>query len=263
MNLRALLHNAAKPFFRGLADRIKYLYWLYGRSLTSGASDHLTLRLKFDPPVREIDLTVRRNGGSDAFIFSEVFEHRYYDFDLSPPPATVLDLGANIGFTSLFFARKYPQARIACVEPMPGNVSLLRTNLERNGVPARVFAKAIAVDDQPLIMQVADKDYGHKVSHINYGRAMEGETLRVDGISMPTLLAELGWPRIDLLKVDIEGYEGVLLSEQCEWLKHVEAICIECHEGYGEDDLRALASRFGFDPPRQLPGTWLLNRKNS
>ena len=259
MDFRALFRNCtrAREVCRRWPDRVKYLGWLYGRTFSAGDT---TLHFHLPEPVGDITLNVRPNGGSDAFIFSEVFEHRYYDFELPSPPGTVLDLGANIGLTALFFARKYPNAQIACVEPMPGNLRLLRTNLERNGVAAKIFEHAVAVDDKPVVMQIADNDYGHKVSDIDYGRPMDGATQRVEGITVPTLLKELRWEHVGLLKIDIEGYEGVLLRERCEWLDCVEAMCIECHEGYGADDLRAMASRFGFQPPRQVSGTWLLSR---
>ena len=61
--------------------------------------------------------------------------------------------------------------------------------------------------------------------------------------------------------MDIEGYEGVLLRERCDWMERVDAMCIECHEGYGVEDLFALAKRFGFAPPRTLAGTTLLTRE--
>jgi hypothetical protein len=40
-------------------------------------------------------------------------------------------------------------------------------------------------------------------------------------------------------------------------------MCIECHPGFGETEVRALAERFGFLPPRQLSGIWLMARPES
>lgn len=219
----------------------------------------MQIRFTVAPPVNNVSLSVRCNHGSDAFIFSEIFLHRYYDFDLPEEPRTILDLGANIGFSTLFFARKYPSAALACVEPMPENVSLLNANLRSNSVAARVFSKAISVDDQPVTMQRAERDYGHKVQNIPYGKQLKGDILQVSSISMPNLLRELGWERIGLLKIDVEGYEGILLRENNLWLRNVDALCIECHEGFGEEDLRVIASTRGWRM-QALPGTWLLTR---
>lgn len=171
---------------------------------------------------------------------------------------TILDLGANVGFTAIFFARKYPNAEIACVEPMPNNLETLKSNFELNSIASKVFASAIATQDGTIQMEVASLDYGHKVAGIEYGKALEGEILEVHGISVKTLMQQLGWERIGLLKIDIEGYEAILLRDNCDWLSLVDAMCIECHEGYDESDLNVLSKDYGFNPPLRLPGTWLL-----
>jgi hypothetical protein len=66
-----------------------------------------------------------------------------------------------------------------------------------------------------------------------------------------------------LLKVDIEGHEKALFTSDCDWLNFVGAMCIECHPGFGETEVRALAERFGFLSSRQLSGIWLMARPES
>lgn len=259
MNIKKFFSNLGESVSAGetFADSLSYLRWIYG---FGNRTELVRIRFKLRDPVGKIALTVRLNNGSDAFIFSEVFQHRYYDFHLGFDPKTILDLGANIGLTAIFLSRKFRNAEIICVEPMPGNVELLKTNLRDNDVAAIVYAKAISVNNEPVIMQRAPNDYGHKVANLSFGRSFAGETVGVPSICIPTLLAETGWSDIDLLKIDIEGYEGILLKENCEWLNRVRAICIECHEGFGEADLDLVAHRFGFRKPKQLPGMWLMTR---
>jgi FkbM family methyltransferase len=263
MDLRALKRNFKKSatLCRSPKDRLKYLYWLY-RSALPFRSPRLVIGFRLSAPPGKIELTVRANAGSDAFIFSEVFEHRYYDFPLNCAPLTILDVGANIGLTAVFFARKYPGAELACVEPVPQNVSLLRENLERNRVVATVYAKALAVSDAPVIMKLSEKDYGHNIAKIEFGPSTPGKTIDAPGISVPTLMSQLSWTKIDLMKIDIEGYEGLLLRDNCDWLNAVGAICIECHEGFGKADLAGVAAEYGFEAPRQLAGIYLLTRKH-
>ena len=260
MNFRTLLTNlrTSGKICRGWSHRINYLRWIYGRSRASATPRSITFH--YPPPVDTITVSVRCNLGSDAFIFSEVFDHRYYDFELPQPPATILDLGANIGFTSLYLARKYPCAALACVEPVDRNVALLKRNLESNHIPATVFPAAIGITDGLLEMNLDEHDYGHKVAGIEFGKTIAGRLIQVESLSIPTLMRRLNWPRIGLLKMDIEGYEGVLLRRNCGWLAQVDALCIECHENYGEADLVALAKDYGFSTPVPLPGIWLLTR---
>jgi len=244
-------------------DWLNRLIWLYSDKWFVKAisrKGNRQISFCYAPPIGNISVIVRDNQGSDAFIFGEVFDHCYYDFPLPSSPKTILDLGANAGFTAIFFNRKFPYAELACVEPMPDNVQLLQNNLELNEVEASVFPAAIAVEDGCIQMEIAALDYGHKVADMTYGKALTGCTLEVEAMSVPALLKKLGWKRIGLLKVDIEGYEGILLKEHCEWLTLVDAMCVECHEGYSQSDLLALAEQWGFAPPQQLPGTWLLVR---
>ena len=88
------------------------------------------------------------------FIFGEVLEHEYYRIPLLAPPATILDLGANAGFTAVFFGRTYPNARLACVEPVPDDVRVLVRNLELNGVDATVISGAFHSKDGRVTMGV-------------------------------------------------------------------------------------------------------------
>jgi FkbM family methyltransferase len=214
------------------------------------------ISFRYPPPMGNFRAVLRDNGGSDGFIFGEVFDHFYYDFALPVLPGTILDLGANVGYTAIFFARKYPQAQIACIEPMPQNLAVLRQNLSLNDIQATVFDAAVAVEDGPLQMETDVHDYGHKVAINKLG--ISGVLVSCEGVSVPSLMKRLGWKRIGLLKIDIEGYEQVLLKENCDWLKLVDAICIECHPGYSEDDLKEMAAKYGFEQPKRLPGIWLV-----
>jgi len=205
-------------------------------------------------------VVVRDNGGSDAFIFSEVFSHRYYDFALPFTPETIVDLGANAGFTSIFFARKYPDARIIAVEPISSNLEILRRNVELNDLDVSIVPAAIAVADGSVTMDISGLDYGHLVIDDSAEMPKDCEVNEVNAISMRSLMAEFELERIGLLKIDIEGYEKRLLTENCDWLRRVDAICIELHDGYSEDDLSSLAVDYGFSEPQRLPGIWLLTR---
>ena len=102
-----------------------------------------------------------------------------------------------------------------------------------------MIAGAVDVKDGRVLMELGTADYGHKIatSQINQRPIIEVEALRVG-----TIIRRLGWDRIGLLKIDIEGHESALFSADCEWLNLVDNICIECHHEFTERDLRMLAS---------------------
>jgi FkbM family methyltransferase len=241
-------------------DFARTLLWIYSAKLPERLrSQEQTIGFSYPLPVGNIRLLVRSNAGSDSFIHGEVFGHEYYRLPLAKPPTTILDLGANTGMTAVYFGRIYPQAELACVEPIPRNLRVLERNLELNAIRAEVIPAAVDAKDGYVAMQLDPMDYGHKVAAS--GASPLHETVEVEAISIPTILQRLGWARIGLLKVDIEGHEKILFSTDCEWFSLVDAMCIECHDGFGEYDLQRLAERFGFLPPERLPGIWLMTRK--
>src|ERR1700744_2780350 len=70
-----------------------------------------TIGFRHPPPIGAIRLLLRDNVGSDLFVYSEVFKHEYYRLPLPHAPETILDLGANIGLSLVYFARSFPAAR--------------------------------------------------------------------------------------------------------------------------------------------------------
>src|SRR5947199_5265011 len=110
------------------ADRFHRMLWPYKnkpffKKLLGGTR---TFSFRYPEPIGNLTVVIRDNENSDATVFDEVFDRRYYDFALDFDPITILDVGANGGFSTLFFARRYPSATIACVEPMAENIRLLR-----------------------------------------------------------------------------------------------------------------------------------------
>ena len=71
------------------------------------------------------------------------------------------------------------------------------------------------------------------------------EKLRVETLSIPTLLSRKAWTGIDLLKVDIEGYEKLLFQGSPRWLESVRVIIGELHGDYGQNELQRDIGQFG------------------
>jgi FkbM family methyltransferase len=239
---------------------MRYFVFSYSNKLPFALSQRdWTIGFHYPDPIGNICLLLRANAGADAFIHSEVFEHQYYRLPLSRPPATILDLGANIGLSTVYFSRVFPTADLACVEPVSKNLRVLRRNLKLNNVRALVFPAAIHSEDGSVLMEATPMDYDFKVARANGQGAVP--LFEVPAISVPAIMRQLRWDRIGLLKIDIEGHEKELLTANSDWLNLVEAICIECHDEFGATELDALANRFHFSVPRWLSGIWFMERK--
>lgn len=61
---------------------------------------------------------------SDIGIYRQVFLREEYKFAAEIEPEVIVDAGANIGLASIYFANKYPHARIVAIEPEASNFEL-------------------------------------------------------------------------------------------------------------------------------------------
>ncbi|MBF0183459.1 MAG: FkbM family methyltransferase, partial [Magnetococcales bacterium] len=65
---------------------------------------------------------------TDISTYIQMFVNREYAMLLAKPPQVIIDAGANIGFSAIFFAQCYPEARILALEPAAANFALLERN---------------------------------------------------------------------------------------------------------------------------------------
>ena len=76
-------------------------------------------------------ITWRADSDADLAIIEEIFGRRVYDLADGPAPEVVVDLGAHVGATVLFFALRFPEARILAAEPDPVNLPSCAATLDR------------------------------------------------------------------------------------------------------------------------------------
>ena len=165
-----------------------------------------------------------RVGTSDAWLYREILLRGQYALDLPFTPRTIVDAGANIGLASIYFARRYPQARVISVEAEASNFEILCRNVRPypNIVPihAALWNRDGFIGVSEPSLSGSDK-WGF-VTH-------EGDGSQVRAITMRTLMRELDIGSIDLLKVDIEGSEKELF-EDCAWADSLQSLAIELHD---------------------------------
>jgi FkbM family methyltransferase len=183
-----------------------------------------------------------RMSSEDFAAFREIFLNGYYDQDLGQPD-TILDLGGYCGYTAIAFSARFPWARVAAVEPHPGNFAALAANVKLNDLPVTVIQAAATVADGSLNLFLGG-GMTHGLIPTNYST---GESIIVDGLSVPTILDRLGWERIDLLKIDIEGAEEMLFRAHQPWLASVQTIIGEYHGSYRIPEIRSDLAPLGFN----------------
>jgi FkbM family methyltransferase len=177
------------------------------------------------------DLSIRPNG-YDCFLVEEIFAEAVYDLDVGSVQK-IVDLGGNIGLASVFLAKRYPEAQICCVEPIPDNIAVLQRNIEANKLSIRVVAAAVGPQDGRTHFELSSDPRQHAASDSKVVVEPTGRRLEVEVFSVPSLLKMMGWDEFDLLKIDIEGGEVEVLRGRPEWLRKVRYIIGEGHVGAG------------------------------
>ena len=71
-----------------------------------------------------------RIGSSDREVLAQIFIEKEYEPIAAGSPKTILDLGANVGYSSAYFMTNYPEASVLAVEPDAGNYAMCRRNLD-------------------------------------------------------------------------------------------------------------------------------------
>jgi FkbM family methyltransferase len=187
-----------------------------------------------------------RAGSSDMSVFKEVLLDEEYSFPLAETPHTIIDAGANIGLSAIWFATRYPHARIIAVEAERANFELMVRNLEAypNVTPVHAalwsHGGVVGIEDPFNV-----RGWGFQTTQLDdRARSPFG---RVRCVTAGDLIEEYGLDRVSLFKIDIEGAEYEVFSDpgSSEWLTSVDAIAIELHDRFRPGCSRAFFSRVG------------------
>lgn len=168
---------------------------------------------------------------SDVHAFEQIFLRQDYDFEVRQPPRTIIDAGANIGLASIYFANRFPGARIVAIEPERSNFEVLQKNVAPydNVTPLRG-----ALWHENRMLNLVDPDLGHWgfMTQAQEGEAEAfGETLHeVQGMTVDRVMESLGLDHVDILKMDIEGAEREVFSDSSPWIDRVDGLIVELHE---------------------------------
>lgn len=150
----------------------------------------------------------------DSFIFHYgIYERQYLDFLLKvlPRDAVMLDIGANIGNHALYLARHI--AAIHAFEPNPVTFGRLEHNVTRNSLEERVTLHHVGLGDAEGMFRFASNVSGNLGASGFLRDDEEDVDTRVEVIELPIRRADdyvagLDLPRIDFVKIDVEGWEA-------------------------------------------------------
>lgn len=171
-----------------------------------------------------------RPGTTDLLVLEQVFLDGEYHVEPIAPESIeyIVDLGSNIGVTAMFWAQRYPEALMVLVEPDPDNFKLLERNTA--SFKHRCVLINAAVSDKRGVTSFfrSEREYGHSIIK---GDDSVSE-IKVKTLTVSDILREAAFPRVDLLKMDIEGGESIVMPTIRTWPCAPRYLIAELHPPY-------------------------------
>ena len=148
------------------------------------------------------------------------------------PGDVIYDVGANIGLIGLLLAR-HPRGidtRVHCFEPEPKNFGQLERNVQENGLASRVFPHRVALAERGGELDLFVRGGPGEGRHSTVAAKGSTRSIRISAETASAFAASIGEPP-DLVKIDVEGAEGRVLSGMADLLRDHRAreIFMELH----------------------------------
>jgi FkbM family methyltransferase len=146
---------------------------------------------------------------------------------LPQPGDVVIDVGAGVGEEMIVLAKLVGKGgKVIAVEAHPTTFKTLARNKELNRLD-NVYLVNNAISDAPghIFIQDAKNSLANKVSGVP-----EPDSFKVEAITFDALVARHGLPRIDFVKVNIEGAEQLLVKGLNEALPKISRMAVSCHD---------------------------------
>lgn len=174
--------------------------------------------------------------------YKELFEKNIYEFKPSNSKPIIIDCGANMGLSVLYYSKTFPNAEIFAFEPDQSVLPFLEKNiLEQQLTNVTLYKKAVWNKEEVLTFYT-DKNMGGRIG-VEY---RDQTPIKIQAVRLKDFINQ----PIDMLKMDIEGAEYEVLKDCVEVLHYVNNIFLEYHSFYNEeqhlDDILRIFKQQGF-----------------
>lgn len=215
-----------------------FLASLRSQGPTEPGDSPLSPVLRYPKSVRLGGGTLIRHRGSlpDRAVIDQVFTARCYSLSWMRRRAElisyyqrarrplIVDCGANIGASPLWFATAFPNARVVAIEPASNNFSLLERNTSNHPNIQPVQAAILGQSGSVHLVDPGMGEWGYRVSpERSEARVGEARAITIDQV-----IEEADTPFI--LKIDIEGAEVDMFRTPSASLARFPLVIIELHD---------------------------------
>jgi len=161
------------------------------------------------------------DGASYAYLYKELFLKEIYKFSSLKRDPYIIDCGAYIGLSVIYFKFLFPQSKIVAFEPDPNIFHVLSSNLHQfNFKYIQIHNVAVWNKDGKALFFHEGADAGRIINE-----TIPNKTVSVSTVRLRKFIDK----HVDLLKIDIEGSEYEVLYDCKEYLHNIDKIFIEYH----------------------------------
>jgi len=207
--LQLLIYTLIYPIPRVVLGRRKIQNFL-----TSFSEILKPIIVPFPPPLKSKVIT---RWFSSFGLFSEIYLEDVYSKETLKKGQNIIDVGANIGVYTILAAEKVSNSgRVIAIEPGPKNYELLIKNIELNNFQ-NVIPKNIALTDHEGFekLYLSSSFAGHSLVF----QENKNSYINIPVTTIDKLVEELGFKKIDIIKIDAEGAEMPILKGAEKTLK--------------------------------------------
>jgi FkbM family methyltransferase len=201
---------------------------------------------------------------TDVATHKQIFIDQQYDFMVKTEPQVILDAGANIGLASIYFANKYPAAKIIAIEPEQSNFETLKKNITPYPSIIPIQAALWHKNEEINLIDPGFGEWGFMTEMKESPRNLADNICHtVAAITINKIMHDYNLEKIDILKIDIEGAEKEVFEDSSSWIGKVNSIIIELHERMKPGCNRSFyCGSNGFDNEWQQGGAVCLSKGN-
>lgn len=157
---------------------------------------------------------------SVAYQIKEYFGEERMQFASNSKKPVIIDCGANVGVSIVYFKKLFPESVIEAFEPDPQIFALLKKNIEFNKLKnVEIHELAVWKNNDEIEFGLEGADGGSIY--------LEGKKVVIKTKRLKDILAS--YSEVDFLKLDIEGAELEVLKDCAEELKKIKNLFVEYH----------------------------------
>jgi len=188
---------------------------------------------------KSVPLSFRDKSVGDRGVIQQIFVNKDYDLSRlarnkdiiaeydriisAEKTPLIIDCGANIGASALWFSILYPKAQVIAIEPEERNSEILGLNC--NGFSnIKTMKAAISNKDETLYVEdPGSGDWGFRTTSNPAGK-------EVSAYSIKTIADQFPNGEMFIVKIDIEGGEARLFESNYSWIQQAMLIIVELHD---------------------------------